>query len=83
MLKILLCCAGALLCFFGMYAQGLKRGFRDGFSDGYLGVLKDLVDGHLKVEGRKLIFDCKSVRFYDDDGPIYEMDMDKLDFIED
>lgn len=83
MATMFLCCFGALVCFIGMHREGAKLGYKKGHEDGYLTAMKEICEGHLKVEDRKFIFDNEAVRFYDKNGPLFELDMDQLDFTED
>ena len=82
-LLIVFCSIGVLLCFLGIRHEGQKFGYGEGCSDGYLMAMKDICDGHLKIENESFIFDDDNVRFYDADGPLYVLEWDKLEFVTD
>lgn len=80
----LLCMAGILACMYGMYREGMRHGHYAGASDGYLMAIRDLCDGHMKVDGRKLLFDKTASHFVDKTSGEFmtELDMDKMEFEE-
>ena len=67
-----------------LYKWG-EHWYQTGLSDGYLRSIRSLCEGHMWVEGRKLMFDGEDGIFYDREKGefVTELDMDKLEFVED
>lgn len=82
--SVVLSCAVAALCFWCVYHDGVDHGRGEGFGDGYLHAIRDLCEGHMSVDGDKLIFDEETARFYDKDKGefITELEMSKINFEE-
>lgn len=59
--------------------------FHEGMSNGYMHAIRALCDEHIKVVGRKLVFDGKCGMFFDANENKYltEIDMDEIVFKED
>lgn len=74
-----------LACFSGACRRARIRGEVKGAGNGYLLALKDLCDGHLRVEGRTLFMDETVGLFFSSKTgeQIREIDMDELKFEED
>lgn len=83
--SVLIAAALAALCFVGVHHEGVKKGYVAGRSDGYLYAVRDLCEGHMWVEGRKLKFDGNTGVFFDKQEGKYvnELDMDEIVFKED
>ena len=82
-IKIALACIGVVLCYIGVYHEGVKSGRGEGLHDGFLMALKAICDEDIKVDGRKFIFNKDRVKFYSVEAGkvIDEVDMDDLEFV--
>lgn len=70
------------LCMVGMFRHAYRGGFDLGMQQGAMSMLRDVAEGHIRVEGDKLIFDGAHAGFFTVDGneELRELDLDKLRF---
>lgn len=82
--KIIVACIGVVICFKAVHDDGLRYGCHVGVQDGFLIALKAICEGHIKVEGRKFIFDEDHIAFINPKTgeTASEIDMDDLTFEE-
>lgn len=73
--------AGVVVCLIGMYREGKKAGFYERAKDGTLMVLHDLMEGAIKIENDKFVFDGASFGFWDtdDNAYVHEISFDELE----
>ncbi len=82
--KIVAACIGVVICFKAVHDDGLRCGHHVGVQDGFLIALRAICEGHIKVDGRKFIFDEDHIELINPKTgeTASEIDMDDLTFEE-
>ena len=83
-LEFILICVGVFLCYRGIYRCGKSAGYEEGIEAGYTAMLKDLCDGNVVIDGRKILFKKSMLRLLNPSTHevVDELDMDELEFQE-
>lgn len=73
-----------VVCVVQIYRHAREEGFVEGVESGFLRALKEICDGHIRIEGRRLIFDEDNVVFYSPETgeKVKEVNIDDLTFVE-
>lgn len=82
--KIVIACIVLIICFIGVRKDGFAYGRETGINDGALMTLRAISEGHIRIEGRRLILDKNHVVFVNSKTgeTISVIDMDDLKFEE-
>lgn len=82
--KLVIAGAVCVTCVAQIYRHAREYGFVEGAESGYLMALKEVCDGRIRIEGRRLIFDEDNVVFYSPETgeKVTEVNIDDLTFVE-
>lgn len=67
-----------VLCLIGVRVISYDQGMDKGFATCYEAFLRDLVNGKVRVDGDKLVFNHPSIKLYDGGAELSEIRIDEL-----